>query len=120
MAILGGFTPYIAGTIAGLFILLAFRRRAPRSTLPLPPGPKPRPLVGNLFDLPREKEWLTYHAWAQQYGDLVYVEALGTKVLILGSAAVANELMDRRSAIYSSRPSAVMMNDLYVFFHSIE
>lgn len=38
------------------------------SHLSLPPGPKPRPLIGNLLDLPREKEWLVYHRLAEKHG----------------------------------------------------
>ena len=35
----------------------------------LPPGPNALPLFGNIFDLPKEKPWLTYRAWAQKYGE---------------------------------------------------
>jgi hypothetical protein len=112
MSILGSLAPYVAGTVAGLFVFATLKRQAARRTLPYPPGPKPLPLIGNMFDFPKEKEWLTYRAWNERYGDVVYAEALGTKLLVLGSIAVVNELMEGRGAIYSTRPSTVMMNEL--------
>jgi hypothetical protein len=114
MSFFVGLAPYIAGTVAGLLVLNVLKRQATRRTLPRPPGPKPLPLIGNMFDFPKEKEWLTYRSWNECYGDIVYIEALGTKLLILGSAAVVNELMERRSAVYSSRSMPLMMDDLCV------
>lgn len=37
---------------------------------PLPPGPKPLPLIGNLLDIPLKNEAVTYNAWANKYGSL--------------------------------------------------
>jgi hypothetical protein len=37
--------------------------------LPLPPGPKGHPLIGNLFDLPVENPWLVYENWCKTYGE---------------------------------------------------
>jgi len=34
----------------------------------LPPGPKPLPLVGNILDMPSEKEWLTFARWGETWG----------------------------------------------------
>jgi hypothetical protein len=34
-----------------------------------PPGPKPLPLVGNVLDFPREKPWLTFASWKEQFGE---------------------------------------------------
>lgn len=47
-----------------------FYRRASRSRNghPLPPGPKPFPFVGNIFDIDSEQPWLTYGAWRKKYG----------------------------------------------------
>ena len=39
-----------------------------KSSLPLPPGPKGLPLLGNLLDMPSEREWHTFAKWGQQYG----------------------------------------------------
>lgn len=35
---------------------------------PLPPGPKPLPLIGNLLDLPQEQEWVHWTKYAKLYG----------------------------------------------------
>ena len=36
--------------------------------LPLPPGPKGYPLIGNLFDMPADKPWVVYDEWRKTYG----------------------------------------------------
>lgn len=39
-----------------------------RPAAPLPPGPKPYFLIGNLFDLPSQKQWIEYAEWGRKYG----------------------------------------------------
>jgi hypothetical protein len=95
---------YIGGTVAALLVWAFAKRLTARRTLPFPPGPKPLPLLGNLLDLPKEKDWLTYRAWNDRYGDVVSVQVLGQHIVILGSMAAVNDLFDKRSAVYSSRP----------------
>jgi hypothetical protein len=41
-------------------------KTAPTATFP--PGPKGLPLIGNLRDLPKDYEWLTYEKWGQELG----------------------------------------------------
>jgi hypothetical protein len=97
----------LAAVIAGLAQYL-YRRR---SLSPLPPGPKPLPLLGNLFDMPTSREYETYAQWGRKYGDVVHVHALGRHFIILNSIEAANELLDQRSAIYSDRPFIPMLHD---------
>ena len=44
----------------------------PRQRLPLPPGPKGLPIIGNILDMPRVKPWLLYHKWAKQFVTILY------------------------------------------------
>jgi len=36
--------------------------------LPLPPGPKGWPIIGNLWDLQTGYEWKAYHNWCKEFG----------------------------------------------------
>jgi hypothetical protein len=45
------------------------RESSPHADLPLPPGPKPLPLLGNARDLPESHVWLTYTRWKEIYGE---------------------------------------------------
>lgn len=57
---------FIIGLAAVISVLLLATRWIKRG--PYPPGPKGYPLIGNLFDMPDEKEWLTFAAWGKRYG----------------------------------------------------
>ncbi|CAE6448120.1 unnamed protein product, partial [Rhizoctonia solani] len=45
-------------------------------------------------------------------GDVSYVKLLGQDIILLSSYEAAAELLDRKSAIYSSRPSQIMVGEL--------
>lgn len=42
-----------------------------KSNPPLPPGPRGLPLIGNILDMPTEKEWLKFAQWGETFGKLV-------------------------------------------------
>jgi len=101
---------YVLATVA-IILLIAFFRRAKKSDLPLPPGPKGLPLLKNLLDLPSTREYETYTEWGKIYGDVIFVQALNKKILILNSVKAAVDLLDKKSAIYSDRPYVPMIHD---------
>ncbi|KAF8522564.1 cytochrome P450 [Hysterangium stoloniferum] len=74
-----------------------------------PPGPKGYPIIGNVLEFPKYTDypWLTYAEWAKIYGDLVHVTVLGQSILVLNSYEAAIDLLERRSSIYSDRPTLV-------------
>ncbi|KIJ57200.1 hypothetical protein M422DRAFT_149594 [Sphaerobolus stellatus SS14] len=82
-----------------------------RHKLPLPPGPKSLPLIGNAFDLPTSHEYLKYADWGSKYGDVVHVTALGKHIIILNSTKACIDLLEQRSTIHSDRPSLPMIDE---------
>ena len=42
--------------------------RAGKRRLPYPPGPKSLPIVGDLFNMPSQEEWITYRKWSEELG----------------------------------------------------
>ncbi|KAF8889555.1 cytochrome P450 [Gymnopilus junonius] len=86
---------------------------------PYPPGPKPKPLIGNVFDFPTSDAHEGYLELGKQYSSgLVYGTALGTKVLVLNKLDDAIELLDRRARETSDRPNIPIV-DLGVVLPSI-
>jgi hypothetical protein len=58
-----------ATAAAGLAALYLYVRIAGKSAVPLPPGPRPVPILGNVRDLTAKELWLPARKWAQQYGE---------------------------------------------------
>ncbi|KAF8524543.1 cytochrome P450 [Hysterangium stoloniferum] len=97
------------------FVYMLWNRWRLPKNITLPPGPPRRPIVGNLYDLPKTHEWETYTSWAKQYGDVVYVKALQQHMIFVNSVSAAKELFEKRSSIYSDRFDFPMLNHLMGF-----
>jgi hypothetical protein len=54
--------------VFSLAAFLAIRDYRRRRGLPYPPRPRPIPLIGNLFDIPKEFSWLEYTQLLKKYG----------------------------------------------------
>ncbi|KAJ7750812.1 cytochrome P450 [Mycena metata] len=81
----------------------------------LPPGPPGKPIIGNALDIPVHNAWHKASQWAKQYGDIVYVDAVGQPIVYLNSFEVTQDLLEKRSSIYSDRGDAPMLKDLVGF-----
>ena len=70
-------------------------------------------MVGNLFDLAdTSKVRGKAIEWHEKYGDVVYTKIGGTDYIWLSSPRAVKDLMDKKSAVYSSRSPAPMAQDV--------
>ncbi|KAJ6582748.1 cytochrome P450 [Mycena sp. CBHHK59/15] len=96
---------------AGACYALYHHVRASKS--PLPPGPRGLPLVGNLFDAPATFQWKVFKEWSKKYNsDIIHLDLAGTPLIILCSYEATDTLLEKRSSMYSDRPSLPMIMDL--------
>ncbi|KAJ8585616.1 cytochrome P450 [Rhizopogon salebrosus TDB-379] len=91
----------VYGAVLSVPLFLAWHSVIKRPDLP--PGPRLLPFVGNAFDIDVSRPWLTYANWKETYGDILYSRVLGQHIIIISSIRVAQDLLDKRSAIYSDR-----------------
>ncbi|KAA1470221.1 cytochrome P450 [Dentipellis sp. KUC8613] len=87
------------------------RRRAHNSKLP--PGPTGYPFIGSILDVIKaECPQVLFTAWSRQYGEMVQFNVLGFNNVIVNKLSVANELLEKRGAIYSDRPNMILENEI--------
>jgi len=86
-----------------------------------PPGPKPKPIIGNILDIPIKDIANIYIEWGKKYnsasndsfcpfadiwavGSVVHASALGSHVVVLNKLEDADELFEIQAKNYSDRP----------------
>lgn len=91
-----GYMP-LALLVASLATIYLWSNRK-RYTLPLPPGPKGWPFIGNIFDIPMVKGWEVYHRWCKELGEYSSLLVASSYVLMCGYRShVFGRLRDRRA-----------------------
>ncbi|KAF8761813.1 cytochrome P450 [Rhizoctonia solani] len=100
---------YVASAILALYYLQNLIRR---SKVRHPPSPLSLPFVGNMFSIPPGHEYVSFAKIGKQLkSDIVYLEILGHKHIILNSAEAISDVLEKRTASYSSRPPVPMVKD---------
>ncbi|KAK7437500.1 hypothetical protein VKT23_018572 [Stygiomarasmius scandens] len=85
-----------------------------KSHPPLPPGPKGLPIIGDVLSALNNKRLNNgvvqtlcahYIEMGKKYGsDIIHINVLGDHTIVLNSVKHTNELLEKRSALYSDRP----------------
>ena len=116
-----------------LYLLVNLCDRRKRKHLSYPPGPPAWPIIGNFFDIPKDKPWITYTNMSKKYGrsnilgtpdstqlnhvslgDIIYLRAFSKDIVVLSSFSAIKDLLEKRGEYYSDRPSIPII-EMYVF-----
>lgn len=90
------------GTLASV-LLLQLRRRG---KAPLPPGPKPLPIVGNMSMM----DQLTHRglaALAEKYGGLLHLRLGRLHTFAVSTPEYAREVLQTQDGVFSNRPATI-------------
>ncbi|XP_051136628.1 flavonoid 3'-monooxygenase-like [Andrographis paniculata] len=101
-------TPFVAfislTTILGFLLrFLINKLRRGGGGLPLPPGPRPWPIIGNLFQL-GTKPHQTLAAMARVHGPLMYLKLGLVHVVVASSSEVVEQFLKVHDSNFLSRP----------------
>jgi hypothetical protein len=115
-----------------LYLLVNVCDRRRRKGLSYPPGPPSWPIIGNFFDIPKDKPWIAYTNMSKKYGrrnipgtisslqlnrayqgDIIYLCSFSKVIVVLSSFSAIKDLLEKRGEYYSDRPSMPMMK-MYV------
>ncbi|KAH9915928.1 cytochrome P450 [Epithele typhae] len=70
----------------------------------LPPGPSGLPVLGNVFDIPHQKQWEWFYGQSKKYGsDVNLYTVFGTKIIVLNSREAIEALFEKELERYSSK-----------------
>jgi cytochrome P450 len=107
--------PYVA-SIFGILVLYALLHYllGRRHKLPLPPGPKGIPILGNIRDMPKleDREWVHWLKHKDKYGPISSLSVLNQTFIIVHDADIALKLLKDRAQHYAGRPRQVFVGEM--------
>ena len=115
-----------------IYLLATFRDHRRRRGLAYPPGPPAWPIIGNFFDIPKDRPWIAYTDMSKKYGgrnilvttgppqlnstslgDIIYLRSFSKVIIVLSSLSAIKDLLEKRGEYYSDRsPSPIL--EMYV------
>lgn len=104
---------YLAPVIlAGLSLAIFVRFNGRGSPVPLPPGPRGLPFIGNALDMPSSYPWETFSDWGKKWGAMTHITLFGQHYLVVNSLDTAIRMLEAKSTIYSDRPPLPMLGEM--------
>ena len=100
-----------------LMAILWYTRRS-KSSLRLPPGPRPLPLVGNIFSIDTAKMHLTFGELSEKYGKIFKVSFLGEEFVVINDIHMLRKAIhgEEYAGVFDDRPDTFMGK--YILFNS--
>jgi hypothetical protein len=108
----------VTGVVAWLGLLFYYHYNRKKNASPsLPPGPKPLPILGNIFDLPPPgipefQHWLKFK---DLYGPISSITVLGQTIIILSDKQTTDDILNKMSLKTSSRPRSFFAYEMCGF-----
>jgi hypothetical protein len=120
----------VAGFVAAGCLVFAWSINDSHRRLPGPPG---HWIIGNALDIAREKEWLVHDEWKRRYGTrsrrryarascmqahlyisgpIMAMNIMGNRIVFLNTPEYVNEVLEKRAAITTNRPTFGMALNL--------
>jgi Cytochrome P450 len=96
-----GVAEIVAALLAAYMVYKYFTRDPRRASLP--PHVRGWPIINQTFDQMQDNVIPVVQGWAKEYGEVFRTTSGTTTFIWLNSRKSVKELIDRRSAIYSSR-----------------
>ncbi|XP_061992387.1 geraniol 8-hydroxylase-like [Rosa rugosa] len=81
------------------FLIQALQRR---TRVRLPPGPKPFPLIGNLFEV-GDKPHLSFTKLSQHYGPIMSLKLGQLTTIVVSSSTMAKEILQTHDQLFCNR-----------------
>ncbi|KAF7844737.1 geraniol 8-hydroxylase-like [Senna tora] len=93
--------------LAAFFLVYIFfnqthRRRSHKSSLKLPPGPRPYPIIGNLLEV-GTNPLLSLTTLSKTYGPIMSVKLGTTTAIVITSTEAAREVLNKNDLAFSGR-----------------
>jgi hypothetical protein len=114
-------SPLVLSVLFGAFAAYVINRLIrSKSKIPLPPGPRGLPFLGNVNDMPKDDGSLGSDHWLKHkdlYGPLSSVTVLGQTMIIINDEHIALEMLRDRAAKHSDRPHQIFSGEMYVTVH---
>nr|XP_043614587.1 probable (S)-N-methylcoclaurine 3'-hydroxylase isozyme 2 [Erigeron canadensis] len=116
---LGTMFTLLVPLLAIFFFFRMIIKRSSSKEHKLPPGPRPWPIVGNMFQIGRKNPHISFTKMSHLYGPLISLR-IGQRILIVGSTPdAASEILKTHDHALSGRDVSILLRNKEPTFHNM-
>ncbi|XP_069830123.1 cytochrome P450 2K6-like [Dendropsophus ebraccatus] len=98
--------------IVCIFLVTVLYKRKEDVPHNYPPGPKPLPIIGNIFDLDMKNPHLSYQELAKKYGPVYSIKIGVQKMVVLCGYDTVREALVNQADEFAGRPDVPVFRDM--------